>query len=628
MTSSQTNYRSLYEPESNISTLDGNLSVELPFQRKQDYVLYNTGNADLANISVPEGKRMTSVHNGEVNHDEPVNPSIYSQNCRSMHQATDDTDSFDHTSSLHSYEEQLRLQSIQRQGTMESYRRGIVLPGSELLLRQPHDSLPNLSLTNEPQGSLPNLSLENHNSLASQYPSHIHQSTSQYQSHKVVLPNHSGMSGEVSHNAYQHQAGRPNIHIGVSQCTSQGQAAKVVFPNRSAMLGEANHNAYQNQASSSNIGVNQYFSQDQYSKVVLPNRSAVLGEINQNLPLDIQHQSNIALTGREPTSVDQTTPLGYNNSFKSNRTGMKEPQPASLISQRNQKLDKQHPYNNTIPPVFQHMPSSNISLFMDKGGTEEFQGNQGQYGSSNQTSSLNQSGVPPNQSVAQSNHHGLPNFVANQQPSAPIGYQVPPSQNHPRIEKSNYMQHSDSGYTGKKVFILHFAQAVDDNPVLKLGVTLRRMKVDVTLDFFEYDNPPDSWPLWYERKIKDSDVVLCIITENFYHQLTSGNHVLGYSVYNLMNSSQNIAFRAVFIDARKEMEYVPPAMRGATCYSISSDRLTPNDDEFANLYAFLTGQNRVKKPELGNMVILAPKRSRCKSHNFIIVLLILFSVLF
>ena len=103
---------------------------------------------------------------------------------------------------------------------------------------------------------------------------------------------------------------------------------------------------------------------------------------------------------------------------------------------------------------------------------------------------------------------------------------------------------------------------------MKLAVCLTRMDVDVTVDLFKYDNPPDSWPIWYEQKIKDSNVVLCIITKNFYHQLTNGNHVVGNSVYNLMNGSRNIAFRAVFIDTdkREMMEYVPPAIQGATSY--------------------------------------------------------------
>ena len=168
---------------------------------------------------------------------------------------------------------------------------------------------------------------------------------------------------------------------------------------------------------------------------------------------------------------------------------------------------------------------------------------------------------------------------------------------------------------GKKVFILHYVTEKEGHlrqALLSLAVSLRNMKVDVSIDMFEKDKTVDNWSIWYEREILSSSVVLCIITPNFYTSLTNGEHVKGYSVYNLLNNSKGIAFRAVFLDSEKNMEHVPLSMRGATCYSIYSQYLTVNDEEFVSLYAFLTGQNRVEKPPLGNMVVLAPKRSKCK----------------
>ena len=127
---------------------------------------------------------------------------------------------------------------------------------------------------------------------------------------------------------------------------------------------------------------------------------------------------------------------------------------------------------------------------------------------------------------------------------------------------SFYNDQKDQCCPKKKVFILHFIEQLDDHPALKLAVALRRMAVDATIDLFEHDNPPNSWPPWYEQKIKESDVVLCIITESFYYQLTNSNYILGYSVENLMNRSRNITFQAVFIDAKKELEYIPPGHAG------------------------------------------------------------------
>ena len=593
----------------------------------------------MANIEVQPVKTETnSIQNGGERYEQYNSPSMLSEQCRSMHQPTGDTGSIDYGSysnpNLQSYEEQLRLESIQKQGTMESYRRKVVVPSSGKMLQQPHESLPNTSLQGEPPGSLPNISVENNSSLTSQYPSynhHANQSSSHSQSHKVVFHNRSGMLGQVNQSGdYQHQSGQPNVDVGANQYASQEQGAKVILPNHSAMLGEATHSIYQNQTGRSNdsIRVNQNASQYYSNKVVLPNRSAVLGEANHSIyqnqtgrPNDniginqnasqyypgkvVLPNHSAVLTERNPnlplvdhfsltrngpvSSGDQTASSSQNISLPGNGT---EAQPISVMSQRNRKLDMQNPQNITIPPtLIQDEPGSNYSIYKDQKG--EVHG-QDQYHPSTV--------APPPASVHVSQ------------------YQIhPQSQNYAHVESNPVQHRSASDYTGKKVFILHFSETGGENPVLQLGLALRRMKVDVTLDLFEYDSPPNSWPLWSEQKINESDVVLCIITKNFYHQLTNSNHVLGYSVYNLMNGSNNITFRAVFIDANKEMEYVPPAMRGATCYSISSNRLTPNDDNFADLYAFLTGQNRIIKPPLGNMIMLAPKRSRCKSTTFTVV---------
>ena len=183
------------------------------------------------------------------------------------------------------------------------------------------------------------------------------------------------------------------------------------------------------------------------------------------------------------------------------------------------------------------------------------------------------------------------------------------------------IQYHDSGPDvvqqpkGRKVFILHYIPDTDihlSQAVLSLAVCLRNMKVDISIDMFEKDPTVNNWSIWYEKEILSSSVVLCIITPNFYSSLTDGDRVRGYSVYNLLNNSKGIAFRAVFLDRQKNMEDVPLSMKGATCYSISSQRLNVDDEEFASLYAFLTGQNRVEKPPLGNMVVLSPRRSKCK----------------
>ena len=587
------NQRDWRQPESTTN----NITYQPLMSSEERYVIYN--NAHPANIAVRSGQDSGVQTNSNSFHDHPGNPSM-SENNRSLHHPTDDTES---TNLNGTDEEQFTLRSLKSHGgNMNSYHHGVVVLNSRMHLRQQHESLPNLSLPNEPQGSslldqsgkvvLPNRSAMLGEINQSGYQSQAGRTSQNVSQNKVVLPNRSATLGEVNWRGYQDQAGRASRNI------SQN---KVVFPNHSAMLGKVNQNGYQNQAGRTS----QSISQDQMGKVVFPNRSAILGELNQNLPL-----------GTEPS---------------------KEP---SAMSLQNRRFNEQNPHNITVPPNIAHIPTNSaVSMARDQGGYEvqvsPYSGtsptqpmtppppNHGQ-----QTVVYNEQYSTPNQQHLPSNQqYSAPNlehffswqqqYPPNQHHSAPVRYQVPSSnQIHPLSEKKN-SDHSSGlqANNGKKVFILHFGQTtetLDGNPVLKLATILRGLEVDVTLDLFEHDIPPNNWPLWYEQKIKQSDVVLCIINEHFYHQLTNKNHIVGYSVYNLMNSSSSIAFRAVFIDAEKEMEYVPPAMRGATCYSLSSTNFSPSDEEFANLYAFLTGQNRVKKPELGRMVILAPKKSRCK----------------
>ena len=84
----------------------------------------------------------------------------------------------------------------------------------------------------------------------------------------------------------------------------------------------------------------------------------------------------------------------------------------------------------------------------------------------------------------------------------------------------------------KYLFAFHsYSQFPRGQPCIKIGylaTCLRCMNVNVTLDFFDYDNPPGSWPLWYERKINVSklNVVLHVYymyTEKFYDQLTNSS---------------------------------------------------------------------------------------------------------
>ena len=199
--------------------------------------------------------------------------------------------------------------------------------------------------------------------------------------------------------------------------------------------------------------------------------------------------------------------------------------------------------------------------------------------------------------------------------TGPTINQTPPT-NWPYPQHTS-IQYHDSGpiiqqpdkLKGKKVFILHYAS--DDSNLIQavesLATFLVEIGVDVSIDLFEKDpGTVENWSIWYEDEILRSNVVLCIITPNF------NSRIKKVSIYNLMSDQKDIAFRAVFLDSQKVTKYIPLSMRGSTCYCISSQRLNLEDEGFASLYTLLTGQNRIEKPPVGEVLRLRPKRSKCK----------------
>lgn len=220
-----------------------------------------------------------------------------------------------------------------------------------------------------------------------------------------------------------------------------------------------------------------------------------------------------------------------------------------------------------------------------------------------------------------SSHEGPP-FVNEGISSQKVLKMQPPGERYKSIQQSDNVP-EDNNQGKKKVFILHSIPGDDPlvDALLLFATTLREKSINVSIDLFEQDSDKNNWFMWYEREILSSKVVLCIITPDFYETITKNDRIKGYAVYNLIgDSTRDIAFRAVFLDTPKNMEYVPLSMRGATCYCISSNDLNiPENDEFTNLYAFLTGQNRFEKPKLGKMIVLTPRKSRCKLWSLLFI---------
>jgi len=154
----------------------------------------------------------------------------------------------------------------------------------------------------------------------------------------------------------------------------------------------------------------------------------------------------------------------------------------------------------------------------------------------------------------------------------------------------------------EEVFISYSHDSVDHvQRVLALSDRLRADGIDCVLDQYEV-SPPEGWPRWMDRKIRDCKYVILICTEPYYRRVM-GEEVIGKGLgvrwegnliyqhfYNAGTSNQR--FIPVVL-AHEQWSFVPTPLQGATYYSLDDE--TGYDD----LYKRMTGQAKAQKPKLG-----------------------------
>jgi hypothetical protein len=137
--------------------------------------------------------------------------------------------------------------------------------------------------------------------------------------------------------------------------------------------------------------------------------------------------------------------------------------------------------------------------------------------------------------------------------------------------------------------------------VLELSNRLRSEGIDCVLDQYEV-SPPEGWPLWMDKKIRDSRLVLTVCTETYYKRVMkderdpdTGRGVKweGGLVYqHLYNASTNQKFIPIlFRDSDKK--FIPTPLQSATHYRVDTE------EGYEKLYARLLGRPGVSKPDLG-----------------------------
>lgn len=161
-----------------------------------------------------------------------------------------------------------------------------------------------------------------------------------------------------------------------------------------------------------------------------------------------------------------------------------------------------------------------------------------------------------------------------------------------------------------KVFISYSHDSGEHlDKVLQLANKLRSEGIDCSLDQYE-DSPPEGWPKWMDRQIKDSNFVLVVCTENYYNR-AMGSDEKGMGIkwessliyQHLYNAgADNTKFiPVIFHDG--SFRFIPEPLQAATFYNVDILK------EYEKLYWRLRGV-KTGKPELGKLRELPTKERK------------------
>lgn len=163
-----------------------------------------------------------------------------------------------------------------------------------------------------------------------------------------------------------------------------------------------------------------------------------------------------------------------------------------------------------------------------------------------------------------------------------------------------------------EVFISYSHDSVEHiKRVLTLSNQLRSEKegIDCVLDQYEVA-PPEGWPLWMDKKIRDAHYVIMICTETYYRRVMEdedtgkglGVKWEGKLIYNHFYDagSDSTKFIPVIFNSSHK-SYIPTPIKGTTCYCLDD----PNG--YNDLYHRLLGKTKTKKPNLSNRQPLPQK---------------------
>lgn len=148
--------------------------------------------------------------------------------------------------------------------------------------------------------------------------------------------------------------------------------------------------------------------------------------------------------------------------------------------------------------------------------------------------------------------------------------------------------------------------------VLSLSNRLIEDGLDCILDQYE-TSPPEGWPKWMDKHLRDAEWVLVICTETYYKRVigeekpgkgrgVKWESTLSYQHIYDDDSNKN-RFIPVIFDSKNE-SYIPTPFKGGTWYCVDSE------EGYDALYRRLTDQPAVKKPEKGQLKVRPAKERK------------------
>jgi hypothetical protein len=164
-----------------------------------------------------------------------------------------------------------------------------------------------------------------------------------------------------------------------------------------------------------------------------------------------------------------------------------------------------------------------------------------------------------------------------------------------------------------KVFISYSHDSREHaDRVFAFAERLREWGVDCHLDQYE-TSPPEGWPRWMERQIREAAFVLVVCTETYHRRFTgeeeagkgAGAKWEGAIITNGLYEAEgrNAKFIPVVFSAA-DIAHIPERLRVTTRYQADTD------EGFESLYRHLTNQPlKVKRP-LGRLRELPPVNRR------------------